>query len=306
MRVVFSKYSILAASLLGVTAIGGCLPVSDFGDTGTTAESISVTAGMTATSAPGTTTSSDTLSSSTTDPTSPNTATPTCSILCGTDEPTNLDCDIFAQDCPDGEKCAAVIPDGGSNWDSARCVPVTGTDMPGEPCTAEAVADGLDSCIKGAMCWEVDKDGNGICRHLCTGTPDAPICPDQGICSIGSDFLALCFPNCDPLLQDCVEGAACYPINDGFDCARDASGDTGKANDLCEFVNACDSGLLCAGPEFVGAGCPPGSMGCCTPFCEFPAGACPNPDQQCVQWFDPAMLPEGDPQLDIGYCGVPQ
>jgi hypothetical protein len=47
-------------------------------------------------------------------------------------------------------------------------------------------------------------------------------------------------------------------------------------------------------------------MGCCTPFCEFPDGACPNPDQQCVQWFDPMMLPEGDPQLDIGFCGVPQ
>jgi hypothetical protein len=27
---------------------------------------------------------------------------------------------------------------------------------------------------------------------------------------------------------------------------------------------------------------------------------------QCVQWFDPAMLSEGDPRLDIGFCGVPQ
>jgi hypothetical protein len=233
---------------------------------------------------------------------------PTCgAFICETDTPVVGECDVFLQDCKDGEKCAAVITDGGGAWNSSKCVPVSGSDVPGDACTAESTADGLDSCAKGAMCWGVDMDGNGTCVELCMGTPDAPTCPNSGMCTIANDgFLNLCLPNCDPLLQDCAEGAACYPINDGFTCAPDASGDTGKANDPCEFINVCEAGLLCAGPEFVGAGCPAGSMGCCTPFCEFPDGVCPNPDQSCVQWFDPAMLPEGDPQLAIGYCGVPQ
>ena len=67
------------------------------------------------------------------------------------------------------------------------------------------------------------------------------------------------------------------------------------------------SGALrgCGDAMFVGAGCAPGSLGCCTPFCMFPGGNCQNPDPQCVQWFDPAELPEGDPRLDIGACGLP-
>jgi hypothetical protein len=268
---------------------------------------------MTATSAPSTPASGGTLdvttstsSSSTTDPT-PTTTNPTCgAFICQGDMSTDA-CDLYAQDCPEGEKCEAVMTDGGGAWNAARCVPVLGNDIPGDPCTAEDVAAGLDSCIKGAMCWDVDIDGNGTCVALCQGTPDAAMCPNNGLCTIATDgFIAICLPGCDPLFQDCAEGAACYPINDGFTCALDASGDTGKANDLCEFVNACDSGLLCAGPEFVGAGCPPGSQGCCTPFCEFPDGACPNPDQQCIRWYDPAMLPVDDPLLLIGYCGVPQ
>jgi hypothetical protein len=292
----------------------GCGPTSNLGDTDATTESVGVTGGMTASSDPSTThgsvtidLSTSTSSASTTDPTS-TTASPTCpSFICEGDVPAGEECDVFAQECPDGEKCAPTIPDWASAWDSSRCVPVTGTDLPGDPCTSEDVAAGLDSCVKGAMCWGVDMDGNGTCVAQCSGTPDAPICPNNGNCTIAADgFLAICLPECDPLLQDCAEGAACYPVNDGFQCAPDASGDTGKANDLCEFINVCEGGLSCQPPESVGAGCPPRSLGCCTPFCEFPDGPCPNPDQSCVQWFDPAILPEGDPKLDIGFCGVPQ
>jgi hypothetical protein len=313
---IFARFSVFAASLLGFTAISGCLPVSDFGYTDTTAESISGTAGMTATSAPSTPASGGTLdvttstSSSSTTGATPTTTNPTCGeFTCQGDMSTDIECDVFAQDCPDGQKCAAVILGGGAAWNAARCVPVSGTDEPGDPCTIESVAAGLDSCIKGAMCWDDDGDfdGNGTCVELCMGTPDAPLCADNGYCTFGGDgVLNFCLPGCDPLLQDCNEGAACYPINDGFICAPDASGDAGKANDPCEFINVCKPGLLCAGPEFVGAGCPPGSQGCCTPFCTFPGGICPNPDQQCIQWYDPVMFPVDDPLLLIGFCGVPQ
>jgi hypothetical protein len=296
--------SVLAASLLGVIA-SGCLPVSDFGYTGTTAESSSVNSGTTMAS--GTVDVSTGVPSSTTTAPAPTSGDPTCgAFICEGDLPPGQ-CDVWAQQCPEGEKCVPVTTDGEGTYGTARCVPVNGTDVAGDACTAESVADGLDSCAKGHICLGVDKDGNGTCIAQCAGTPNAPICAKNSACvDSGNGFINLCLPDCDPLLQDCADGFACYPLNDRFACALDASGDTGKANDLCEFITVCAPGLLCAGPEFVGAGCPPGSMGCCTPFCKFPDGACPNPDQQCVQWYDPAMLPADDPQLLIGFCGVPQ
>ncbi len=301
--------------LLGVVVVSGvvgCLPVSDFGDgsstTGTTGsgEGMSATSNVGVTGTGGVTGEGTGSTSGSSTGSMPTTAEPTCGgFICETDLPLGL-CDVFLQDCPEGEKCAPVITDGGGAWNSARCVPVLGMGAPGDACTAESVAEGLDSCAKGAICWRVDMEGNGQCIAQCTGTPNAPTCPIEAVCTIAAlGFLALCFPDCDPLLQDCFEGDACYPIDDGFTCAPDASGDTGKANDPCEFINVCEEGLLCGDPAFVGADCPMGSMGCCTPFCGFPGGKCPNPDQECVQWFDPAMLPEGDPLLDIGACGVP-
>jgi len=217
------------------------------------------------------------------------------------------ECDNWAQDCPEGQKCVPYIAGGGSAWDALKCVDVTGDDQPGEACTSEGAASGVDSCIEGAMCWGVDIEGVGTCVGLCTGTPDAPVCEHEGSCTISAEsIIILCIPPCDPLLQDCPHPSdACYPINEGFTCAPDASGEEGQANDPCEFINVCDEGLMCAEAALVGVGCEPGSTGCCTPFCAFPGGACPNPDQQCVQYFEPAMLPPNDPWLDIGVCGLP-
>jgi hypothetical protein len=313
---IFRQISRLASILLLSFTTLACSPKADPGTADTTTESTSTTPGTTATTAahptdPGTVTvagSSTTSSGSSTEPTLTTTDRPTCpSFLCKDDAPTDARCDVFAQDCPEGQKCAAVIADGGGAWNDSRCVPVTGTGVAGDPCTVQNVADGLDSCAEGFMCWYVDMDGNGTCVAQCTGTPDTPICPDNGWCTISNDgVLNLCYLACDPLLQDCPAATACYPINDSFLCAPDASGDTGKVNDPCEFVNVCQKGLLCAEQKSVGAGCLLGSPGCCTPYCPFPDGPCPNPDQQCIQWFDPAALPPNDPRLAIGFCGVPQ
>ena len=35
------------------------------------------------------------------------------------------------------------------------------------------------------------------------------------------------------------------------------------------------------------------------------AAPCPAADQQCLQWYDPQVLPPGDPKLAYGVCGVP-
>jgi hypothetical protein len=311
-RRIFRQISRLASILLLSFTTLAC-PKTDPGTADTTTESTGTTPGTTATTAahptdPGTVTiagSSTTSSGSSTGPTSTTTEDPTCPFLCGNDAPSGEACDLFGQDCADGEKCVPIKFGGSDSWNWSSCVPVTGTDVGGDPCTSQSVAEGLDSCAKGFVCWYVDMNGNGTCFPQCTGTSDTPICPGNDFCAISDDgVLNICLPTCDPLVQDCPEGDACYPIKDTFSCVP--VGDTGKADTPCGSINGCEKGLYCAGSELVGAGCPPGSFACCTPFCPFPGGPCPNPDQQCIQWFDPAALPPNDPQLAIGFCGVPQ
>ena len=49
-----------------------------------------------------------------------------------------FDCDIWAQDCPEGEKCSAWANDGGGAWNATRCVPVDDDpDQVGEACNVE-------------------------------------------------------------------------------------------------------------------------------------------------------------------------
>ncbi len=229
------------------------------------------------------------------------------------------ECDPFAQDCREGEKCTAYIAGGGNAWDANKCVDVTGAHEPGDECSSEGAASGVDSCVKGAMCWGVDEMGVGTCVALCTGSPDAPVCADDVACVIANDgALNLCLPACDPLLQDCLDpNEVCYPISDGFTCAPDASGEEGQHNDSCAFINTCDKGLMCADAAFVGAGCVPPATSCCTEFCECtmwdpvtfkcqdPAVKCPNPDQSCVQYFTAPFPLQPANAEDIGVCGVP-
>src|SRR5262245_29604034 len=42
------------------------------------------------------------------------------------------ECDPWAQDCPEGEKCVAYGSTGG-NWDANKCVLVTGDGQQGDP-----------------------------------------------------------------------------------------------------------------------------------------------------------------------------
>ncbi len=216
-------------------------------------------------------------------------------------------CDNFLQDCPEGQKCAAWADDGSNSWNSTTCVDVDPNGgAVGDECTSTGNLTGIDSCAFGSMCWNTNAEGIGSCVALCTGTAEAPICPNNAPCTIANDgTLNLCLSTCDPLLQNCPGEDLCIPNGDNFVCILDAGGEEGQANDPCEFANVCDPGLTCLQPATAGAGCDAAAGGCCTPFCEFPDGACPNPDQSCVQWFDPMMLPENDPQLDIGVCAVP-
>ncbi|MBV1861581.1 MAG: ribulose phosphate epimerase [Nannocystaceae bacterium] len=238
-----------------------------------------------------------------------------CSFLdCDSDSDdttTTAECSLWDQDCGDGDKCMPWANDGGNAWNSARCTPLDSLPgQPGDACTVEGSGvTGIDSCDTGSMCWAVDEKNVGTCAPLCTGTQAAPLCDDiSTTCIIANQgFLPLCLPACDPLSQNCQDGEACYPSENGFVCAPDASGpELGAYGDPCEFTNACDPSLLCAG-----AGAVPGcdSARCCTSYCDLteaePSADCEGVagGQECVPAFaEGEVLPGYE---DVGFCAIP-
>jgi hypothetical protein len=224
---------------------------------------------------------------------------------------TAVECDVWTQDCPDGEKCMPWANNGGNSWNATRCSPVD--DNPGQvgdECTVEGSGvSGIDSCDVGSMCYYVDPEtGTGTCVGFCQGSPAAPMCDQGFLCSISNDgVLILCRRECDPLLQDCMGSAACLPANgsDGFVCIVDASGEGGGAGDPCEYLNACDPGLFCANAQVV-PNCV-GSGGCCSEFCDLtgpdPDGDCSLDGQVCVSWFEEGAAPPS--LVHVGACVLP-
>jgi len=256
-----------------------------------------------------TTTASDPATSTSTSDASTSTATSTThanDFINQSDILIHEDCNVFTQNCPRGQKCAAWAEGGGSAWNATKCVDITGDGAPGEPCTAEGGVSGIDDCALGSMCWDIDsKTQQGTCIKLCTGTPAEPICPPMFQCYIsGEGTLNLCLFHCDPLIQDCPGTDLCIPDGEGFSCVSDDSGDEGQTNDPCEFANSCDKGLICLNTASASSACDQNTTGCCQPFCEYPGAPCPNPDQQCFQWYDPMMpIPPGNE--DVGVCAIP-
>jgi hypothetical protein len=218
-----------------------------------------------------------------------------------------VECDVWTDDCPEGEKCMPWANDGGSSWNATRCSPIdTNPGQVGDPCTVEGSGvSGVDSCDSRSMCYYVDPEvGEGICVGFCDGTPQAPSCDPGFICTIVNDgVLTLCRPECDPLLpQSCDGDAACLPASgsNGFTCIIDASGEAGAAGDPCEFINACDPGNLCIDASAL-SGCEAG--GCCTEFCDTEAPDCSNPDYECISYYAEGMEAPG--YETVGFCAIP-
>ena len=222
-----------------------------------------------------------------------------------------VECDVWMQDCPPGEKCMPWANDGGNSWNATRCSEVV--DNPGQvgdECMVDGSGvTGIDDCDVGSMCYYVDPETNvGTCVGFCEGSQDAPICDMGFLCSISNNgVLILCRRECDPLLQDCMGSAACLPANgsDGFVCIVDASGEGGAAGDPCEFLNACDPGLFCANADVV-PGCVD-SAGCCSEFCDLtepdPNAMCTQVGQECETWFEEGAAPPD--LMHVGACVLP-
>ncbi len=279
------------------------------GGTGTTGD----TQGTTTTGSTGVTmsgTRSTSASSSSTAPTDTTDPSETaCDFLsCDSDPGDMEECDMLAQDCPEGEKCMPWADGGGSSWNATKCSPIDpDPKQPGEACVVEgSPVSGVDNCAKASMCWDVDPENEGVCIAFCEGTSVEDATCDPGFsCTLNADLsLILCLPDCDPLAQDCPGDELCIPADEKWNwtCVLDASGEAGVYGDPCEAPNACDRGLYCLAPEYV-EGCE--GVGCCSPFCDTSkANTCPGDTQECIPWYEEGMAPPG--RENIGICGTPQ
>jgi len=244
----------------------------------------------------------------------PTTGNPTTDSDSDSDDPflvmpdtmTVAECSTYEEGCPEGQKCMPYANDGGSSWNALKCVDVTGENGHGDPCLVEGSGvSGNDDCELHAMCWDVDPMTNeGTCVAFCDGNSESPTCePGDTTCVIANEGnLNLCLPNCNPLIQDCPEGQACYPINGGTTCAPiSVPPEEGLEGAPCEFVNACQKGLMCLDSSLYPGGCD-GAGGCCSGLCDLSAPDCTVPMTECIPIFENPS-PE---QMDYGVCAVPE
>lgn len=212
------------------------------------------------------------------------------------------ECDPFAQDCAEGDKCVPFGSTGG-NWDANKCVPILGDDQPGEACTYGGSVEATDSCDGSSYCWDVHEvDGQlvGFCRAFCQGTADAPSCAEGTSCLIANEgSINLCIPTCDPVAPECAEGLTCAWLNDGYKCTYVNGSETGLG-EPCDDIGQCGPGLIClmadALPECA-------ALDCCGQWCSLSAPVCDWEGTECVAYFDEDP-PEG--YEDLGICVVPE
>lgn len=222
----------------------------------------------------------------------------------------DYECSVGAQNCPPGERCVPWVNDGGSSWNATRCSEIDPNPaQPGESCAMlGSPVSGIDSCEIGSMCWDVDPQTlTGHCVAMCQGSEREPLCDDpvQRCMRANDEALALCLDTCDPLAPACADAAACAPVHGEFFCIPTASGELGGNGDLCEFVNACDPGRVCAHPSSLPA-C--ASLGCCTMLCDTSdpdadlGCAIVDPHLSCLPFFGEGRRP-GE-QESVGLCAV--
>jgi hypothetical protein len=216
-----------------------------------------------------------------------------------------LSCDVWMQDCPEGQKCVPYSNDGSTTWNDYKCVDIAGDQAPGEPCTWGGFGAATDDCDATSVCFDVEEiDGQlvGTCYAQCTGSPADPMCDPGSNCAIAGDgVLVLCITSCDPLLQDCEPGLGCFWVNDEFSCVPTTEDiPTGQP---CGFANDCAAGSQCAEagslPECNGASC-------CTAYCDLAvgdAGCVAQPGTVCAAFYPVDMAPAG--YENVGVCVLP-
>lgn len=215
-------------------------------------------------------------------------------------------CDTLAQDCPAGSKCTGVKPSLLAPYAGTACVPDNagiGAAV-GEICIN--ADDGSDTCGPQSMCMQFGS-GEGACLSFCSGTADAPACPDATVCAHIDHLwpIYLCVPACDPLAYDCPDvgqvysAMVCAPTSPGFGCVLRGNLQGVPLGSVCADHRDCIGAARCAPASDV-PGC--AGAGCCAAYCDLLAPVCPLAGQSCRPTFDPGEAPPG--LDDVGVCGV--
>lgn len=207
-------------------------------------------------------------------------------------------CDPLVQACPEGEGCYpsdngyicapnSASEDSGLEGDACNFI---NNCQPGFACTD---AENLLGCMANACCSPVcDLNAPDPCPN--PETMCRPIFGEEqdyahaGYCGV---------PVCDPLLQNCSAGFACYPIDDSYNCEEVLVENTGFEGDPCSVANHCQPGFTCVVPEQL-LDCM--DFKCCSPLCDLTAqDPCPNPETACI-----AVYEDNLDYPDTGFCGV--
>jgi hypothetical protein len=290
---------------LALAWVGGCrAPDDQIGTATSNADASSTDASSTESESTESTTESTTESEDTSESEDPtDTTDPTLSGFVPEQdvEPIEPACDSFAQDCPEGEKCVPYSTTAGY-WDANKCVPVMGDQHAGEPCVYGGIVEATDDCDATSFCWDVDVDG-GECAAFCTGNADAPKCPPGAGCLVAGDdnAITLCIYSCDPILQDCDAGLACFWAVQDFQCIFTTEDiPTGSP---CDAINDCAAGNICT----LAASLPTcDGESCCTRFCDLEQGdlgCAAQPGTACVPFFELGMAFPG--YENVGQCVLP-
>ncbi|WAS93512.1 hypothetical protein [Nannocystis punicea] len=225
---------------------------------------------------------------------------PPAGPLKAADEPSLAEpCDIYAQDCPEGQKCTAL----GASWSSAGCVPLSQFPAKvGEYCGPEGEGD---TCEAGSICQFEPLISSMICQPLCGCSEANPTCGENERCVVyNAGVLPMCERLCNPFdLASCKEGEVC--VKSGwfadFYCEMDVSGESGVFRDQCKAANDCDPGYSCEAADYVPGGCPEGVASCCTPLCKLDTPLCPE-GSKCLEYFGGFGLEAPQCLENLGYC----
>ncbi len=175
-------------------------------------------------------------------------------------------CDIVAQNCPNGQECDAVQVDGG---DQAQCVPnTTGNIQEGYACTQSG---NTNPCVAGLecianrcakpCCFGVDSECGTSHPEGYTGRCETVVNGEYAICTYS--------PSCEPFqVQPCTSGQECAveDKNGTSICQTIYPTDGGLSEGVkCLYANDCKDGLDCIGALDGGAAT-------CTYECYVPPG----------------------------------
>lgn len=211
-------------------------------------------------------------------------------------------CDVWAQDCLPGERCMPWANDGTMYWNSVRCSPDLGEAEVGEACMVEGSAvSGIDDCPLGAMCLFVDPATNlGECVANCEGSWENPQCADpNAVCQIAFDGVMInCLPSCDPILQDCAQGA-CYSDLQGTFACGPTYGDGLAVGEPCYTPWDCTTGSTCIDQDLL-PDCV--DVTCCSAFCDLTMPDTCSEGLSCTPWYEEGQAPPGLER--VGICAA--